>query len=180
MAASTTTPSEPESHPLPRPSAPAQTADKPTYQWERLADILPEAAPLIIRHWREVDWFDGQLPLDPDWGRALEYERMGLLHILTVRHEGHLSGYIFSYILDSIFFSTRWATVQGFWLSPVHRSGWTGVKLFRENEAGLRALGAKAISVEILLKIARDRGTLGKILERLGYQPIGVLYAKVL
>ena len=97
-----------------------------------------------------------------------------------MRHEGHLRGYIFSYILDSVFFSTRWATVQGFWLSPIHRAGWTGVRLFKENERGLQALGAKAISVEILLKIAKDRGTLGKILERLGYQAVGRLYAKVL
>jgi hypothetical protein len=141
---------------------------------------LPEAVSLVIRHWKEVDWFDGALPLDVDWRRALDYEKADLLHILTARQDGFLIGYIFSYILESLFFSNKWATVQGFWLDPLYRSGWTGVKLFKENERGLKALGAGAISVEILLKIYADRGTLGKILLRLGYKQIGSLYAKVL
>lgn len=132
-----------------------------------------------MQHWKEVDWFDGRLPLDVDWRRALDLEAAGMLHVLTVRQD-HLVGYIFSYLLDSIFFSQKWATVQGFWLDPLYRQGWTGVKLFKENERGLKALGAIAISVEILMKIAADRGTLGKILDRLGYSPVGNLYAKVL
>jgi hypothetical protein len=176
---STTKLSEQASHLRPRPSDHVRTAS-PSYQWERLSDILPEIAPLLFKHWREVDWFDGALPLDPDWKRCLEYEQVGVLHVLTCRLDGRLIGYIFTYLLDSAFFSQKWATVQGFWLDPLHRAGWTGIKLFKENERGLRELGAKAISVEILLKIAKDRGTLGKILERLGYHPLGTLYAKVL
>lgn len=162
-----------------RPSVRAPTA-KPEYQWERLSDILPEIAPLLRKHWQEVDWFDGDLPFDPDWSRGLQYEQAGALHILTMRVDGFLAGYIFSYILPSIFFSLPWATVQGFWLDPVHRMGWAGVKLFKENERGLKERGARAVSVEILLKIAKDRGTLGRIFERLGYRQVGALYAKVL
>ncbi len=145
-----------------------------------MSDILPEVAPLVQKHWREVDWFDGRLAFDPDWQKGLQYEQAGVLFILTCRREGHLVGYIFSYILDSMFFSMPWATVQGFWVDPLYRSGWTGIKLFKENEKGLRERGARAISVEILLKIAKDRGTLGRILERLGYTHLGNLFAKVL
>lgn len=150
------------------------------YQWEKLADILPEIAPLLRLQWQEVDWFKGQLPLDPNWERCLQYEQAGVLHILTMRREGFLAGYVFTYLLESVFFSKPWATVQGFWVDPVYRAGWAGVKLFKENERGLRERGAVAISVEVLLKIARDRGTLGKLFERLGYRQLGSLYAKVL
>ncbi len=172
--------SEAQSPPRPRPSARVQPDTAPVYAWEQLSDILPEIAPLLRIHWQEVDWFDGKLPLDPDWQKCLAYEQAGILHILTCRINDRLAGYIFTYLLDSVFFSLQWATVQGFWLDPAYRSGWTGVKLFKENERGMRERGAKAISVEILLKIASDRGTLGAILERLGYKPLGKLYAKVL
>ncbi len=162
----------------PRPSAREQP-EPVTFQWERLSDILPEAAPLVRRHWREVTWLD-ELTLDPDWEKGLAYEQAGVLFILTARKNGHLIGYIFTYLLDSVFFSMPWATVQGFWVAPEHRAGWTGVKLFKENEKGMRERGARAISAEILLKIASDRGTLGRILERLGYTHLGNLFAKVL
>ncbi len=120
------------------------------------------------------------MPLDPDWQKGLAYEQAGVLFILTARREGRLVGYIFSYIIESLFFSVSWASVQGFWLDPVYRAGWTGVRLFKEMERGMIERGAKAISVEILLKIAKDRGTLGRILERLGYTHLGNLFAKVL
>ena len=161
-----------------RPSARASAAVE--YRWERLGDIFTEIVPLIRKHWQEVDWFEGQLPLDPDWKQALDLDRAGVLHLLTVRVDGLLIGYIYSYLLSSVFFSLPWATVQGFWIDPIRRSGWTGVKLFRENERGLRARGARAISIEVLLKIAPERGTVGRILTRLGYTPVGQMYAKVL
>ena len=162
----------------PRPSVPARL-EQVVYAWERLSDILPEVAPVLRSHWQEVQWFK-EMPLDPDWEKGLAYEQAGVLFILTARKDGRLVGYIFSYILESLFFSMPWATVQGFWLDPLYRGGWTGVRLFKECEKGLRERGAKAISVEILLKIAKDRGTIGRILERLGYTHLGNLFAKVL
>lgn len=183
--------SEAQPHPPRRPSdqgprdlpalSETQRAPMPVvFSWEHLSDVLTEIAPLIRRHWQEVDWFDGQLPLDPDWKQALQLDQAGVLHLLTARIDGLLVGYIWSYILPSVYFSLPWATVQGFWVDPVQRAGWLGIKLFKENERGLVERGAKAISIEILMKIASNRGTLGKIVERLGYRHLGNLYAKVL
>ncbi len=173
-----TTLSETPSPRPPRPSA-RERPEPVVYAWERLSDILPEVAPLLRLHWREVQWLPG-LELDPDWEKGLAYEQAGVLFILTARKDGRLVGYIFSYILDSVFFSMPWASVQGFWLDPLQRTGWAGVRLFKEHEKGMIERGAKAISIEILLKIAKDRGTLGRVLERLGYTHLGNMFAKVL
>lgn len=173
-----TTPLEAASPPRPRPSGRArpETYD---FRWERYQDIVQEAAPLIRRHWQEVGLAQDRLPLDVDWEQALRLAEGGILHVLTVRKEGTLVGFIFSYLLRSLFFSQPWATVQGFWIDPIHRQGMIGVTLFKENEIGMRERGAVAVSVEALSHIEKERGTIGKILKRLGYYHAGDMYIKV-
>lgn len=161
-----------------RRSVPAQRELK--YQWERLADIAREAAPLVQQHWREVALFQDKLDLDPDWDRWLQLEAAGVLHILTARKDGLLAGFVFSYILPSMLYAgKRWATTEGFWLDPIWREGINGIRLFRENEAGLRERGVNGHTIEIMSHIEAERGTVGIILKRLGYQLAGHTWGKV-
>lgn len=152
-----------------------------TFQWERFSDIGREAAPLVQRHWREVALFQNALVLDPDWGRVIKLELAGFLHILTARRDGRLVGFCFNYLIPSIFYTSKvWATTEGFWLDPIYREGSNGIRLFRENEKGLRERGATGHTVEIMSHIEADRGTVGKVLRRLGYQLAGHTWGKVL
>ena len=173
---------EPVSRPRPRPSARAQpnTTSSVVFKWEPFSDLIQEAAPLVRRHWAEVALFTDKLPLDPDWKLALDMDRAGVLHVLTARKDGLLIGYIFNYILRSLFCSVPWATVHGFWIDPLYREGRAGIDLFKENEKGLRDKGAKAVSIESLLHIHADRGTVGRIFEHLGYTRVGELWTKPL
>lgn len=152
-----------------------------TFQWERFATIAREAAPLVRRHWQEVALFQNQFEVDPDWDRAVKLELAGFLHILTARRDGALVGFCFNYLISSLFYAGKiWATTEGFWLDPLYREGRNGIRLFRENEKGLRERGAVGHTVEIMSHIAADRGTVGKILQRLGYQLAGHTWGKVL
>lgn len=169
---------EPASPPLPRPSAPARP--ETTYQWERFALIAREVAPLVRQHWREVALFQDSLTLEPDWDRVIKLDFAEVLHILTVRVDGALVGFCFNYLIPSILYRGHvWATTEGFWLDPIWRAGLIGYRMFRENEKGLRERGCAGHTVEIMSHIAAERGTVGKLLMRLGYQIAGHTYGKV-
>ncbi len=169
---------EPAPQPRPRPSDRARP--EAVFQWEPFGELMAECAPLVRRHWQEVSLFDDKLPLDVDWQMALNLAQAGVLHVLTARKNDTLIGYIFNFLLPSLFCSVPWATVHGFWIDPLYREGRTGIDLFKENEKGMHERGARAISLESLTHIAADRGTVGKIFKRLGYTHVGDLWMKPL
>ncbi|HWT81001.1 MAG TPA: hypothetical protein VN648_19605, partial [Candidatus Methylomirabilis sp.] len=67
------------------------------------------------------------------------------------------------------------------WLNPVYRRGWTGYRMFVENERHLRQLGVKRIMVgeKLHWRSKRDK-RVRLILRRLGYGAMDVVYAKLL
>lgn len=119
------------------------------------------------------------MTLDPDWDRAIKLDLAGILRIMTVRHEGALVGFCFNYVISSLLYAgLEWATTEGFWLDPLYREGSAGIRLFKENEVGLRKMNVAGHTIEIMSHIAADRGTVGKILNRLGYEIVGHTYGK--
>lgn len=173
--------SAPASLPLPRPSDPAPPDDGVGFQWELLRDIAKELLPLFQRHHAEVEDFKEIVPCDPDWDRLFAAELAGALHILTARSDGVLIGYAFLFVLPHLHSaSVLVAQVERFWLDPDFRSGWTGIRLLREPEARARELGAKILAVSPRVNFAKDRGTIARIVERLGYAPLETVYAKPL
>src|SRR6185369_483724 len=161
---------EPASPPRPRPSARAQP--EVTFQWEPFDELIVECAPLVRRHFAEVALFTDKLPLVPDWKMALNLASAGVLHVLTARANGVLIGYIFNLLLPSMFCSVPWATVHGFWIDPLYREGRVGIDLFKKNEEGMRERGAKALSLESMLHIQPERGTVGRIFKYLKYKHV--------
>lgn len=138
--------------------------------------------PLFKRHWREIALHQATVPLDPDWDRYLGMELGGMMHFLTVRVDGVLVGYLFVGVGPHLHYSTtRWAMVDMFWLDPLYRTGWTGVKMFREMEKRLRELGAKVVHVSEKEHFHNPAGrAVGVLLKRLGYRPIEIVWAKAL
>lgn len=165
----------------PRPSDHAPPDDGLAFQWELLRDIAKELLPLFQRHHAEVEDFKEIVPCDPDWDRLFASEMAGALHILTVRSDGTLVGYAFLFVLPHLHSaSVLVGQVERFYLEPDFRTGWTGVRLLKEPEARARELGAKTLSISPRMNFAKDRGTIGRIVERLGYAPIETVYAKPL
>ena len=65
-----------------------------------------------------------------------------------------------------------------FWLDPVYRLGWTGIRMFKETEKMLKETGVKMVFVHTKLHFEADRGTIGKLFDRLGYKPVETVYSK--
>lgn len=161
----------------PRPSGRAA----PEFQWERFPNIAAELPPLFKRHWQEVATNQDAVPLEIDWQRYYEMDLARVLHVLTVRVSGLLVGYLFVFIHPHQYYaSTLHAQTDLYWLDPVFRRGSIGIRMFRELETYLRAHGVKVIMTNVKLHFQKERGTLGKLFERLGYVPEDVLYSKVL
>lgn len=152
-----------------------------TYQWERLPAISRELPPLFKRHWQEIALNRDKIPLEPDWDRYFDYDRVGILRILTVRSGKTLVGYVFVLVFPHLHYaSTLWAQTDIFWLDPSYRAGRAGIRLFTEMEKMLRATGVKAVYVNVKLHFEAGRGTIGKLFERLGYKATEMIYLKTL
>lgn len=153
---------------------PVPVAPEPVlkFQWERFAAIARELPPLFLRHWEEIALNRDSVPLDPNWPEYYRLDIAGVLRCLTVRTEsGTLAGYHFVLIFPHLHYaSTLWAQSDMFWLDPAYRAGWWGVKLLSVVRDQLRAAGVKVHFVNIKLHFEADRGTLAKVLRRLGYR----------
>jgi len=162
-----------------RPAA-ARTKRRLRFAWERFSEIANELPPLFIEHWRELDDHK-DIPLDPDWKRFYLGEAYGTLHILTARRRDtrELVGYIFNFVNPhSQHVSTSFAHTDGFWLEPSSRQGWEPVRFLLENVAGLRERGAKVHYLAIKLHWQAER--MDKLLRRLGYRAVEVVYERML
>lgn len=168
----------------PRPlrlSAPAPLEPELIYAWEPFDRLVKELPPLFHRHWQEIALRKESVPLDPNWELFYFYASAGLLHVLTVRADGILVGYLFVLAGPHLHYaSTKWAHVDMFWLDPLFRRGWAGVKMLIENEKHMRSIGAKVVVIPTKLHFLAERGGLGKLLKRLGYEPIEMVYSKTL
>jgi hypothetical protein len=173
---------DPAPRPRPRPSVPAspeKTQPEIVFAWEKVSALAREIKPLFRQHWWEIALNKDEVPLDPDWERYLTFEMAGILHVLTVRSEGALIGYVFVCVGPHLHYaSTTWAVVDMFWLNPVHRFGWTGVTMFRRLEEKMRELNVRVLHVSE--KLHFKGGRVGVIFKRLGYRPIEQIWAKVL
>ena len=158
-------------------SARAAPEEKPvayrglTIQRQRLRAIAQELPPLFQRHHDELAVDAKRAPLAPDWDQYFDLDLLGNLQILTVRDGPVLAGYIFNVIGSHRHKrTTKFATLDMYWLDPIYRQGLLGVKLFRENERFLKAVGVKKILVEEKCHFKNEFGRQVSVLfKRLGY-----------
>ncbi len=165
--------------PLPKASAPARPETAVTLQWERFGLIAKEFPVLFKQHWAEIALNQDKIPLDPNWEQYFNFDLADVLNVLTVRANGVLVGYVFVLVFPHLHYcSTAWAQTDMFWLDPAYRQGWTGVKMFRETERHVKARGCKVLHVVVKLHFEAGRGTLGKVLQRLGYKAVETVWGK--
>jgi GNAT superfamily N-acetyltransferase len=147
------------------------------YQTETMSEVVKEIMPLLHLHWQDVALNHDSITLDPNWQVYQELAKMGFLHITTARTDaGELVGYAI-YIIQPLLHYKRELGADGdiFWLHPDHRKGSVGIRLLKEAEMNIKALGCTYIVNKV--KLHKD---VGRIFERLGYQAIERVYAKAL
>ena len=167
--------------PTPKPSAPApREFCGLQYRREFLGQIARELPPLFEAHHAELAVDPHRAPLDPDWDRYFSYDLSGALAILTVRDGPLLVGYLFNIIGPHLHKkSTLWAHVDMYWLMPAYRVGYTGIRMFVENEVMLRGLGVKKVISSEKAHFANERGRRNALIyKRLGYVVEDIAYGK--
>lgn len=155
----------------------APELNAPTFAWERFNQIAKDLPVLFTEHWKELALNQDIIPLAPDWDRYYAYDVQGILRVLTVRVEGRLVGYVFLLFGPHLHYvTTPWGHGEMFYLDPLYRQGWTGVKLFKELIKGCEGMGAKMLTVPVKLHFMNARVI--KLLERLGFKQIEVVMAR--
>lgn len=155
-------------------------------QVEPFTAIARDLPPLFERHWQELGTHKDEIPLDPDWDRYFALAQVGTLRVRTARVDGVLAGYIFNMVGPHLHYrSTLHAEIEMFWLDTAYRgvgvvgmSHWWVMDWFSDNDADLKALGVKRVSVAV--KNGYRDGRVGVIFKRLGYLPHETTWSKAL
>lgn len=169
----------PEKAPPPRRARWAREQPEYAFGWERLTDITREILPLLKEHWRELALNQDTVILDPNWEQYFVYQELGILHVLTVRQHGDLVGYLWLLCGPHLHYaSTKYANIDHYWLAPECRSGWLGVRLFREAIRKALELDAKILhgAEKMHWKNARNR-PVSWLFRRLGFTPIEYVWS---
>lgn len=121
---------------------------KVVYQEEKLGQCLKEMKPLLEKHWEEIAVNKERIKLNPDYEKYFQLEELGILHIVTARMEGVLIGYFISMITPHIHYKDHaFAMNDILFISPEHRRGRVGIRLFQKAEGFLRGLGVSVIMI---------------------------------
>lgn len=161
-----------------------------TYLRVRLDHVTEQIGRLLVDHWREIAHYS-DVPLKPDWDRYRQAELNDALRIYVLVHgDIDLAGYqhsVASFVANStligyaVYFlpvhphysSTKFAVQDILYLEKEFRRGSKGKALIKHSEDELRAEGVKVIQQHTKIK-----HNIGPLLERMGYEPMDVIYTK--
>lgn len=153
-----------------------------SFAWEPIERLLGEGfEDLLVSHWEEVALEQSIIPLEVDWPRYITMEKAGTLKVLAMRRGARFVGYNAFFISPSMHYrNTLHAVNDVIYVDPEERRGSAGVRLIREADRLLKGLGVVKVVYHIKLHVLADRGTIGKVLQHLGYTEFERLYSKVL
>jgi len=152
--------------------------ETPSLQWERLGPIARELPPLFKKHYDELATHKDAIQLEPDWDKYFALDFDGNLRILTVRDNGMLVGYLFLIAGPGLHYATTLqAQVDMFWLDPLYRAGWFPITIFTELLRYCRELKVTRLYASEKHHFERDRGGVGMIFKRLGFEVQDIVWA---
>jgi GNAT superfamily N-acetyltransferase len=147
-----------------------------TYQVEQFEEVKHQIVEMAREHWREVEYYQDEIPLDIDLDKYQLMNDAGMIKIITVRNQSQLVGYIAMLIhLHPHHKNTLYAMNDMFYILPEFRKGRTGIEIFKFTEEVMRAEGVKIMLLSC--KAHLDKGT---IFKRLGFIPAEISYSKLL
>jgi len=144
------------------------------YQQELLHTCRDDAGELLEMHYHEIALNKDKIKLNPDWEAYEALEDSNQLRIFTVRDEEKLVGYFVLIVSKSLHYVDHLYAVNDIiYVHPEYRKGMLGAKLMKFAEKCLKEDGVSLIMVNT--KLHKD---FGKLLGRLGYNPIETVYSK--
>lgn len=137
--------------------------------------LLEEMRPMNEAHYKEIAHYK-DIPLKIDRQRYLALEAAGILRCYTVRDQDdhRLVGYAVFIVQFNMHYSDSLQAAQDvIFLAPEYRGQFLGSRFINWCDDRLRDEGAQAVYQHV--KVAHD---FGKLLERLGYEPVDIIYAR--
>lgn len=147
-----------------------------TYQLESLIDIVEELKPFVPLHHKELGLNRDVIPVDMDWPRYFQMERDSKLQLVTVRKDGVVIGYQFTFIGGHFHYkNTLHGVVDLYYILPEYRVGRIGLRLFQFAEKCMKSIGV--VKVVTGTKMHSDNS---RLFEFMGYKHTDQQYAKIL
>lgn len=143
---------------------------------EPLKDVWDDFVHLGKQHWEETEGYHRGQHCNPSFSRYNQYAAHGGFLMFTARDAGRMVGYLGVYIMYSMHSQEIIATEDAWYLLPEYRRGRNAVNFLRFAEVECAARGA----IELTATIKRSKTNVGRLLEHLGYENVGLTYSKQL
>jgi hypothetical protein len=146
-----------------------------TFAKETYAEVISEIKRLLELHWEEIALLKNKIPLDPDYDKYQELEKLGMMHFLTARNEvNELVGYNIFTIFNHIHYkSTPMAQIDIMFMEQSYRKGRNGIRFLKFFESESKKLGVKK-----LIGGTKEHFDIGKLFEYLDWTPTDRMYSK--
>lgn len=144
-----------------------------TYQIESLTSGLEEMKSMFVGHYEELALNQDKVPLDPQYDIYMARDARGEVIYSTVREDGQLVGYYVGFIAPGLHYRTcLTCTTDIFYVAPHLRTGFCGIKLFREVQRELKRRG-----VQRWFMGSKQRADASALFERLKAEKVETYYS---
>ena len=150
-----------------------------TFQKERMADCLEELKALHVAHWKETELHRHIIPLNMDYPRFLEYERIGYFHLFTVRMDGKLVGNLGIYVQKSMHTQTIVCDEDTLYLLTEARKGHLAISFVNFVEEFLVKENLKKTGIMEIRMTVKTVNEVSKLAKYLGYEKTAEQFTKV-
>lgn len=158
---------------------PPQVIGNIAFGVEKFADMLKEIAPLHKIHYMETEAEYLDHDYDPNYQSYMDLEKDGRFVCFTCRMGLQLVGYLQYYVFrDQHSQQVYQAREDAFFLHPLVRGKKIAPEFLAYAEDALRALGCHYVGMTSKAPVGAP--DIGPFLQRRGYRPIAVYYAKKL
>lgn len=142
------------------------------FQRERSQDVFDEVMPLLELHWREIAHYQ-DIPLSPNFKQYAALEDAGLVRTFTARDsEKKLVGYAVFFVRHNLHYQSSLQASQDILFIHPDKRGF-GARFILWCDRQLKEEGVAVVYHHI--KVAHN---FGKLLERMGYEMVDLIYAK--
>ena len=149
-----------------------------TFRVETWEDLERDGSEIFKVHYDELALHKTVMPMGLDNAIYLEFQRLGLLVVLTARRDGVLVGYWVGIVIHHNPHNKdggKVATCDMFYILPEQRKGGAGARLLMAAESELRKRGVKKASLSTKIHFES-----GELLDALGWEKTDIVRQKLL
>jgi len=125
---------------------------------ETVPQCIEDVKTLVTEAWDEVEVYKDKMKLDPNYDLYLELEKLGVVHVVTVRDEGKLIGYYISLLMPNPHYQTHTFAINDLlFIHPDYRGGTTTYRMFKYAFKKLKEKGVSVITLNMKVKFPFKR-----------------------